>query len=155
MATPPSADRLFIPALGPLNESIAGLAWPIVRVVTGLWAMPHGAQKLFAMFGGNPEGLAKYFSQIGLEPAAALVVLVGLVEFAGGFLLVIGWLTRPAAAAMAITMAVAAFLVHLGPGFFWSDGGYEYPLMWAMMALAVFCHGGGRFSLDRAIGKEF
>ena len=38
-------------------------------------------------------------------------------------------------------MAMAVFSVHLGNGFFWNDGGYEYPLMWGLLALGfVLAH---------------
>ena len=51
-------------------------------------------------------------------------------------------------------MAVSVFAVHLGNGFFWTNGGYEYPLLWGLIALAIFFRGGGELSLDRKIGRE-
>lgn len=72
-------------------------------------------------------------------------------EFFGGLALVLGLLTRPAALAVAGLMAVALG-VHVPAGFFWTDGGIEYPLMWGLLALAIALHGGGRFSLDRRLG---
>jgi putative oxidoreductase len=80
---------------------------------------------------------------------------VGITEFFGGLCLVLGFLTRPAAAAATILLTVAAVKVHLPNGFFWSNGGWEYPVLWALMALAVFFRGGGEFSLDARIGREF
>ena len=44
---------LYIPALGGIYSSLDGLAAPLLRVVVGLSLMPHGAQKLFGMFGGG------------------------------------------------------------------------------------------------------
>jgi putative oxidoreductase len=70
-------------------------------------------------------------------------------------LLVLGFLTRIAAAAVAIMMAVAILSVHLANGYFWTSGGYEYPLMWGLFALAIFLRGSGDISVDRAIGYEF
>ncbi len=52
-------------------------------------------------------------------------------------------------------MAVAVFAVHLPNGFFWGQGGYEYPLLWGLVALAIAFRGGAEMSLDRAIGREF
>jgi putative oxidoreductase len=146
---------LYIPALGGLYDKIRCLAWPLVRIVTGLFMMPHGAQKLFGWFGGSPEGVAGFFAKIGLEPAMPLVIATGVVEFFGGLLLVLGLFTRPAAVAAAVLMLVAVAKVHLGNGFFWSANGYEYPLMWAVLAIAIACKGGGTLSLDRKIGREF
>jgi len=148
-------SQLFVPGLAGLYSGIAGLAYPLVRVVTGLFLMPHGAQKLFGWFGGNIEGSAAFFGQIGLEPALPLAYLVGVIEFVGGLFLVIGFLTRPVAAAVFIQMMVASWLVHLPNGYFWSNGGYEYPLLWGLLAVAIFMRGGGRLSLDSGIGREF
>ena len=52
-------------------------------------------------------------------------------------------------------MLVAVLKVHLASGFFWTQGGYEYPLLWACLAGAIFLKGGGCCSLDRWIGREF
>ncbi len=149
-------STLFIPALGGIYGKLACLAYPLVRVTTGLFLMPHGAMKLFGWFGGNPENTAEFFSKIGIEPAMPMVIAVGAVEFFGGLLLVLGLFTRPAAAAIVVVLAVAVERVHLANGFFVYNGGYEHAMMWAFIALAVFFRGGGEFSVDRAVvGKEF
>ena len=44
---------------------------------------------------------------------------------------------------------------HLPNGFFWTKGGYEYPLLWAILCAAIAVRGGGALSVDRALGKEF
>lgn len=92
---------------------------------------------------------------MGLEPAVPLVLLAGLTEFVGGILLAIGLFTRPVAVAVFILMMVAVFKVHLGAGFFITKGGYEFALLWGMVALGIALRGGGPLSLDRKIGKEF
>jgi putative oxidoreductase len=148
-------ERLFIPALASLYDRLAGLAYPLVRVVAGLWLMPHGAQKLFGWFGGSAEGTAGFFAKIGLEPALPLVYLVGIVEFFGGLLLVVGLLTRPAAVAVFVVLFVATFKVHMANGFFIRGGGYEYAMMWMFLSLAVAFRGGGALSVDARLGKEF
>ena len=150
----PSAN-LYVPAMAGLYDGLSGLAYPFIRFVTGLWAMPHGAGKLFGWFGLSIEGTAGFFAKIGLEPAVPLAYLVGMTEFFGGLALAVGLWTRPAAAAMFVLMCVAAFKVHLVNGFFWNKGGYEYPLMWACLCIAIFIRGGGRLSLDAKIGREF
>ena len=112
--------------------------------------MPHGAQKLFGWFGGyGLTATGEFFgTQLGLQPGLLFALLAGLVEFFGGLALVVGLLTRPAALAVAVLMGVAMLGVHLPNGFFWTSGGYEYPLMWGLIALALLL-GGGRYSLDR------
>ena len=71
----------------------------------------------------------------------------------GGLLLALGLATRPVAAVVAVFLATAA-TVHLGAGFFWTGGGWEYPVLWTLLALHFALRGGGRYSLDRAIGRE-
>jgi putative oxidoreductase len=40
-------------------------------------------------------------------------------------------------------------------GAFWTTGGIEVALLLALAAFAFVIGGGGRYSLDRVIGKEF
>ena len=149
--------RLIVPALGPLYANLSRWSYPLIRAATGLILMPHGAQKLFGWFGGHGlEGTGGFFAQnLGLEPGVAWAALVGGTEFFGGLFVALGLLTRPAAVGVAILMAVAVFAVHLPNGFFWGQGGYEYPLLWGLVALAIAFRGGAEMSLDRAIGREF
>jgi putative oxidoreductase len=147
----------IIPAFAPLYRSLARFAEPMMRAAVGLFLMPHGAQKLFGWFGGyGLEGTAGFFAgNLGLEPGIFWAGLVGGVEFFGGLFLALGLLTRPVAVAITVLMAVAVFRVHLGSGFFWTDGGYEYPLMWGLLALGFALRGGDAYSLDRKFGREF
>ena len=149
--------RPIIPALAPLHRRLSGLSYPMIRFFVGLFLMPHGAQKLFGLFGGGGlQATAEMFgTRLGLEPGLLFAVLVGGTEFFGGLLLAIGFLTRPAAVAVAILMAVAVLKVHVPNGFFWTSGGFEYPLLWGLIALALAFRGGGELSIDRAIGREF
>jgi putative oxidoreductase len=156
MADNDGTTRLIIPAVGPLYGALKPLTIPLIRVVTGLFLMPHGAQKLFGLFGGGGlDGAAAFFTKLGLEPGMFFAVLVGGTEFFGGLFLALGFLTRPAAAGIVILMAVAVFKVHLPHGYFWPKGGFEYPLFWGLVALAFFFRGGGACSVDRKIGREF
>lgn len=136
-----------------LFDRLAPLADPLVRITAGLLLMPHGAQKLFGWFGGY--GLAatgQFFgTTLGMEPGILFALLAGLVEFLGGLALVLGLLTRPAALAVAALMAVA-LSVHVPNGFFWTSGGIEYPLMWGLIALAIFFRGSDPYSLDARLG---
>ena len=45
-------------------------------------------------------------------------------------------------------MLGVALTVHMANGFFWTNGGVEYPLFWALTAFGIFLRGGDRFSLD-------
>lgn len=143
--------RPLIPALEPLWERLAPLSYPLVRVTAGLMLVPHGWGKLF---GGGLQGTASFMTQVGIEPGYFFALYIGLLEFFGGLMLAAGLLTRLMALLVAGFMAVAAFHVHWGNGFLWTNAGYEYPLFWGLVALALVFGGGGRLSVDRAIGRE-
>lgn len=143
-----------IPAIASITGALAPFADPLVRVTAGLLLVPHGAQKLFGWFGGyGVDATGQFFaSKLGLP--ASLALIAGLIEFVGGFMLAAGLATRAVAALVVGVMAVAVVRVHLGAGFFWTAGGYEYPLMWGIVALAYVLRGGGRYSVDALIGRE-
>jgi len=151
IATP----KPIIPFVGSITAALKPLGEPLVRVTAGLFLMPHGAQKLFGLFGGyGPDATGQFFqAKLGLPPFMA--VLAGAIEFFGGLALALGLLTRPAAALVTGLMAVAILQVHLTNGYFWTDLGYEYPLFWGLVAISFVIRGGGRYSLDNAIGREF
>ncbi len=157
MTNDSTRTRLIVPALGPLHANLSRWSYPLIRAATGLMLVPHGAQKLFGWFGGHGlEGTGGFFAQnLGLEPGVFWAALVGGTEFFGGLCLALGFLTRPVAVGVTIIMAVAILTVHLPNGFFWDQSGYEYPLLWGLVALAIAFKGGAEMSLDRAIGREF
>ena len=100
------------------------------------------------------EATGQYFqTQLGFANGYLAAFGAGSVELFGGLLLALGLFTRPAAAAIAVMLAGAA-TVHLGSGFFWTGGGWEYPALWAVVALMFALRGGGALSLDRMIGRE-
>jgi putative oxidoreductase len=52
-------------------------------------------------------------------------------------------------------MFVIVFMFQWQYGYFWTNRGYEFALMWALLCVAIFFRGGGRYSVDHYIGKEF
>jgi putative oxidoreductase len=149
-------NRYIIPSLGWVWERLKPYHWPLIRFFAGIMLVPHGAQKLFGAFGGQGLlGTSYGFEKMGIEPALPLALIAGCTEFFGGLLVAIGLLTRPAALACFILLMVAVIQVHLPGGFFASRGGYEFPLLWAMVMLGILIRGGGPLSLDKAIGREF
>jgi len=123
-----------------------------LRVPVGIIFAAHGAQKLFAWFGGyGLGGTGQWMDSIGLSPGLVMALLAGGAEFFGGLLLVLGLLVRPASASLAVAMLVAIFAVHVDKGFFMSSNGYEYALALLAVAVSLLLSGGGRLSLDRAL----
>ena len=153
-AYPSSQAKPLIPAVAPHLNALSPLAEPLVRATAGLMLVPHGAQKLFGWFGGyGVEATGQFFAaKLGLPASFAL--LAGLIEFVGGICLAIGLGTRVAAGLIAGMMAVAIVSVHIPAGYFWMTGGYEYPLMWGLVAFAFVLRGSGRYSVDALIGRE-
>jgi putative oxidoreductase len=126
----------------------------LLRVVAGLTIFAHGAQKLLGWFGGGGvRGTAGFFENVGYRPALPLAVLAGLAE-SGGLLFAAGFLTPLAALGMTIVMFNAIAVIHWSKGFFNSNGGLEFPLQLAAIAIAITAIGPGRFSLDRAFGWD-
>ncbi len=127
----------------------------VLRLTAGVIFIAHGAQKLFGLFGGyGLEGTGQWMASIGLEPGYLMALAAGSAEFFGGIALLLGLLTRPAALALAVTMLVAIFTVHIGNGLFMSNNGYEFGLSLFAIAIALVLNGGGKLSLDRLIANK-
>ncbi len=157
MAQPTAEDRprLVLPALEGLYRALDPYMDALVRVTVGLSLVPHGMQKLFGMLGGGGlAGTAKFLESVGYAPGMFWALALGSLEFFGGIALALGFLTRPLAALVFVFM-LNAIVYHWPNGFFWNKLGYEFPLFWAAMCVFVFVRGGGRYSLDHRLGREF
>jgi putative oxidoreductase len=149
-----TAPRPYVPAFSGIYAAFDPIALPLLRLTMGLILVPHGCQKLFGWFGGlGFEKFTEIFDKIGWHPAVFWVALVALTESVGGLLLAFGFLTRFAAAAILIFMMNAVWSTS-AKGFFWAQGGMEYPILIGIVALVFLIKGGGRFSVDHALGKE-
>lgn len=130
----------------------------IARIVLGLVMLPHGLQKLLGMFGGAGfTGTVDFFVGSGIPYIVAVLIILG--ESLGAIGLILGFLSRLCAAGIAIIMLGAIFMVHLPNGFFmnWfgsnAGEGYEYHILAVGLALVVLIKGGGKWSVDGAIGS--
>jgi putative oxidoreductase len=127
----------------------------LLRTAVGGFFIGHGTQKLFGWFGGHGlEATAEGFKQLGLHPAKPNAIAAGAAEAGGGALLVAGFETPFAAAAITATMLTAIKTVHLKNGPWATNGGYEYNVVLIAAALAIAEVGPGPLSLDAARGKE-
>jgi putative oxidoreductase len=125
----------------------------LLRSVVGLTLAAHGAQKLFGWFGGyGLDGTAQGMEMLGFHPGRRHALMAGLVELAGGLLLVLGLATPAAAALVASVMLVAAVTAHVKNGFFITSGGYEYNLVLGIAGLSLAFTGPGALSLDALLG---
>jgi putative oxidoreductase len=133
----------------------AGLEALTLRLPIGLILAAHGSQKLFGWFGGyGLDATSQFMDSIGLHPGFLMALLAGSAEFFGGVLIMLGLLTRPAAAGSAITLLVALFAVHWGKGFFLTTHGIEYALALVSATTALFIMGGGSYSMDSYLASK-
>lgn len=153
----------IIPAFSGIYDALRPYCYPLVRITCGALLIPHGIAKLF---GDAAPGTAFFMAlklggatkEMAGEAAAGwmpVTYYLGTLELVGGVMLTIGLLTRIIAAQVLVFMIVAGTMVHAGFGFFWNKAGWEMPLMWGLLALVVLIRGGGQYSVDNMIGKEF
>jgi len=125
----------------------------VLRVVLGLTMAAHGAQKAFGWWNGpGPSGIHGWLASMRFRGGWLPVILLVAAELGGGVLLALGLFVPFAALAIVAAMTVAIALVHWPKGFFNGSGGYEFNLLIAASSVALAALGGGRFSLDRALG---
>lgn len=79
--------------------------------------------------------------------------IAAILEFFGGWLLILGLFTRITALLLAGEMVVAILRVHLPQGGVLAVGNYQFPLAMAVGAFALAAVGAGAVSFDRAIFK--
>lgn len=115
----------------------------VLRIVTGLMFMQHGAQKLFGVLGfAHPVALASLFG------------VAGVLELFGGALIVLGLFTRPVAFVLAGEMAVAYFWAHFPHGWFPIRNGGELAVLYCSIYLFLAANGGGAFSVDGWLARR-
>jgi putative oxidoreductase len=127
----------------------------LIHAVVGSFVAAHGAQKLFGVLGGyGLDGTGQYLEGFGLRPGKPFAFAAGASEFVGGLAFAAGFLTPGAAALIAATMLVAAATDHRGKGFWIYNGGYEYVLTNAAIAIGLAINGAGAWSVDNALGWD-
>ena len=138
---------LIIPGLRKLYDGLRPLTYTLLRIMAAGMMMQFGFKKLF-LTGVEPD--LAHMHSLGLEPALAWAYFVVSVEFFASLAVVIGLLTRPFAVVLLVlvTVMLATVLIPRGQG-------YQLGLIWWAAFALIAVHGGGRYSIDRMIGKEF
>jgi len=122
----------------------------VLRLALGLMIILHGISKL--MNGIDP--ILAGVTNAGLPRAFGYLVYVG--EVLAPLLIIIGFLTRPAALVIAINMIFAVYLVHAAQFFsLGKTGGWALELqgMYFFTAIAIALLGAGRFSVGGAANR--
>ena len=131
----------------------------VLRIFLGVIFVMHSYLPLFVF---TPAGTANYMAKVaGLPAPAVMAWIVILVHGIGGIMLIIGLWTRIAAAANAVIMLGALFLVKLAQGFFLKGiivdaaagranaAGYEFELILFGGLVALVLTGGGALAITR------
>lgn len=131
-----------------LLEKLKPLALLLLRLGLGVIFLYHGYPKIFT----HAHQTMQEFPKMGFPSYFALVA--GVIEFFGGWLLILGLFTRIAALLLAGEMAIALVRVHLPQGGVMAVSNYQFPLALAVGAFALVAVGAGAISIDRAIFKN-
>jgi putative oxidoreductase len=84
-----------------------------------------------------------------------LLYIQGVIEIAGGILLLLGAWTHVVAFILSGDMAVAFFIAHVPRGsFFPLANGGDAAVLYCFVFLYIFFAGGGAWSIDRAVLKR-
>ena len=122
-------------------------ALALLRIVVAFLFLQHGTAKFF----GVPH-------VAGLEGVQllSLVGVAGVLEIAGGLLVLIGLFTRPVAFLLSGEMAVAYFMVHAAQGSVLSPilNGGESAVLFCFTFLLIAAAGAGAWSVDGMRGRN-
>ncbi|MEN8251595.1 MAG: DoxX family protein, partial [Bacteroidota bacterium] len=131
---------------GTENTITTDFTLALLRLFTGLsMAFAHGLRKI-----PPSEGFIEHTGEMGFPLPEAFAWSAGLAEFAGGILLAIGLMTRPAAFFVAVTMFVAGFVNHGGDPFGIGEKAYLY----FAISILYMIIGSGRYSMDSVMRRK-
>lgn len=124
------------------NNNYGALA---TRLALGSILLSHGLLKVLVF---TLPGTVGYFESLGLPPIAAYLTIFG--ELAGGTAILLGLYSRFAAILSIPILAGAAF-VHSANGWVFSNqgGGWEFPVLLVVLAIAVALQGNGSYAIRR------
>lgn len=127
------------------DSALANLGLTLLRVFTGIGLMTHGYTKV-----PPSEQFIGGVANIGFPFPALFAWAAGLSEFAGGALLILGLLTRPASFFAAFTMVVALVGVH------WNDpfGKKEMAFLYLFISLLFLLKGANSWSVDGILRRK-
>ncbi|MBC9247463.1 DoxX family protein [Paracoccus sp. 11-3] len=99
---------LILPFMGPFYDRFAKpLAFVGLRLVVGWLLVVEGWPKI-----QDPFGMAGFTEALGLYPGRFWSAVLAVLQFGGGLLILVGFLTRPAALANGVMLAVT-YWFHL------------------------------------------
>ena len=122
----------------------------LLRIMAGIILFVAGAGKVAGWFGGFGMTTTLQIFENNLHLSAFWTYLSSYTEFIGGFLVAVGFLTRPAAIALVINMLVATLLSGFKNFFF---GGAAFPCLLMVIFLASVLAGPMEYSVDAMLAN--
>jgi putative oxidoreductase len=132
--------------LDSFNATWAPRMLSVLRIVAAFLMMQHGAQKLF----GFPAGA----QPVQTPPLLSMMGFVGVLEFFGGLLLLVGLFTRPVAFILSGLLAAAYFMAHAPQGFWPVLNKGELAALYSFVFLYLAVAGGGSWSVDYCLRRK-
>lgn len=117
----------------------------LMRIMAGLILFVSGAGKAMGWFGGFGLPATIEMFKTNMHLSTFWIYVSCYTEFIGGFLIIIGLLTRVAATALFINMLVATLFVGFKNFFM---GGAAYPCLLMVIFLFLLLSGPMAFSVD-------
>lgn len=136
-----------------LEDRLVPAGYALARVWFALLILPSGYEKVFN--DGAARIAAGNVLKTGFHPPLFWAWVVALLEFFGMMLLAAGLVTRPIAFMFSIQLAVIVLTIQWANGYFWTSRGIEFALALFLVCCAFVIGGGGRYSVDRKLGREF
>lgn len=117
----------------------------ITRVSLGTVLLAHGLLKVFVF---TIPGTVGFFESLGLPAIIAYLTIFG--EIVGGGALIAGIYTR-LTALLSLPILLGATWAHIGNGWVFSNegGGWEFPALLVVIAIAVAIQGAGAFAIRK------
>jgi putative oxidoreductase len=126
----------------------------LLRVSSGVLFLAHGLLKVNVF---TVAGTVGFFESLGLPGFLAYLTIAA--EIGGGLALILGVATRLVSLGL-IPVLLGATWVHSGNGWLFSGegGGWEFPLFWAVVQVAIALLGAGAYAvripaLQKALGQ--
>jgi putative oxidoreductase len=140
VAAQAASSRKEIDMTSQTNSDHAAFA---LRVASGALFLAHGWLKISVF---TIAGTVGFFESLGLPGFLAYLTIFA--EIAGGLALLLGVATRLVSLAL-IPVLLGATWAHAGNGWLFSSdgGGWEFPLFWAIVQVAIALLGAGAFAL--------
>jgi putative oxidoreductase len=110
----------------------------VLRIMAALLLLQHGLVKMFSFPTAFPAPVAAF----------SLLWFAACIEIVCGLLILVGFMTRPAAFVLAGTMAAAYFIGHSGRSFYPIMNGGSLAILYCFTFLYLVFAGPGPWSVD-------